>query len=255
MAGALGRMGALVCEAVTAEIDLKLVEAIDPALEKLKQPPSYLGECTTYSKIEDIQTPEMDVLVDFTRADIAYKNIMWAIERGVHCVVGTTGISGEEINSIKDKVAEGKANVIIASNFAIGAVLMMKFSEIAANFYDRCEIVELHHAGKLDAPSGTALSTAEKVDAKMKSRGIISNHAQEENPSRGMKHGNIFIHSVRLDGFLAHQEVIFGSRGETLKIRHDTIDRSCFMPGVILAVRSVSRIPGLTIGMEKLLGI
>lgn len=255
MAGALGRMGSLVCNAVKSEPDLMLVEVIDPALEGLGELPTYLKEVSAYNRVEEIQSPDMEILVDFTRADVAYRNIMWAIERDIHCVVGTTGITEEEILSIENAVSKRKANVLIASNFAIGAVLMMKFSEIAANFYERCEIVELHHAGKLDAPSGTALSTAKRIDAKMKSRGIEITPAGQKNPSRGMEHGNVFIHSVRLDGLVAHQEVIFGSRGETLTIRHDTTDRSCFMPGVVLAIRAVSKIPGLTIGMETLLGI
>jgi len=255
VAGALGRMGSLVCETVRSQPDLKLVEVIDPAIEQVKELPTYFSELKAYKRIEDIENPIMEILVDFTRAQAAYENIMWAVKRDIHCVVGTTGLTEENMRSIEGAVNQEKANVIIAANFAIGAVLMMKFSEIAARFYDRCEIVELHHAKKIDAPSGTALATARRVDSKIKARGGDSVLEKDDAPSRGVKHGNVFIHSVRLDGLVAHQEVIFGSKGETLKIRHDTTDRSCFMPGVIMAVRAVSNMRGLTIGMESILGI
>jgi 4-hydroxy-tetrahydrodipicolinate reductase len=159
----------------------------------------------------------------------------------------------EDLLRIKKYVEGGRANVLIAANFSIGAVLMMKFSEIAASVFDQCEIVELHHRGKVDSPSGTAIATSRRIQGAMKPAPIPLSDDKEISGTRGGSLGPVNIHSVRLDGLVAHQEVIFGARGQTLSIRHDTTDRSCFMPGVIMAVKAVSDLPGLTIGLDSLI--
>jgi 4-hydroxy-tetrahydrodipicolinate reductase len=168
-------------------------------------------------------------------------------------VVGTTGISEEDIKRLTEKAKSADANVLIAPNFAVGAVLMMRFSRIAASVFDQCEIIELHHRGKRDAPSGTAIATAGVIQEAMKPSAVPSSEEREVSGTRGGRLGPVSIHSVRLDGLVAHQEVLFGAKGQTLSIRHDTTDRSCFMPGVIIAVKAISGLPGLTIGLDSIL--
>ncbi len=211
VAGAAGRMGATVCRAVEAAEDLRLVARADPALG---------------TSVSEALGQEPDVLVDFTVPESAAENAREAVARGVHVVIGTTGFD----RSFLDQLGGAEANVFIAPNFAIGAVLMMKFAVEAAKHMAKAEIIELHHDRKVDAPSGTAALTAEMLG------------------------GDVPIHSVRLPGLVAHQEVIFGDPGQTLTIRHDSIDRESFMPGVLLAIR---RVGGLTtsplVGLERLL--
>ena len=218
VSGAAGRMGETVCEAVEAADDMELTGRADPALEAPLA--DALGDA--------------DVMVDFTTPDAAPGNIREALTAGVHAVVGTTGFDLDEIR----KVAEGTENgarCFIAPNFAIGAVLMMQLSREVASHMPECEIIELHDEGKLDAPSGTANRTA----------GLIAD-------AGGRVHDP--IHSVRLPGLVAHQEVIFGGEGQTLTIRHDSTDRRSFMPGVLVAVRRVGELPEpLTVGLESLL--
>ena len=215
VAGAAGRMGATVCRAVEGAEDMELVARADPAL------------ATT---LEDALSAAPDVLVDFTIPTTALANAHRAVRAGVHVVIGTTGFDVSELEDLRD----AKANVFVAPNFAIGAVLMMRFAVEAARHMAKAEIIELHHDGKVDAPSGTAARTA----ALMREAGGAE----------------VPVHSVRLPGLVAHQEVILGDVGQTLTIRHDSIDRESFMPGVLLAVRAVG---GLTespvVGLEKLL--
>ena len=217
VSGADGRMGRTVCDAVEgAGPDLSLTGRADPSLGVALA--DVLGGA--------------DVVVDFTRPDTALANVLACVEAGVHCVVGTTGFDVQPIRDALggDGPGPGRANVVIAPNFAIGAVLMMRFAVEAARHMEKAEIVELHHDRKLDAPSGTAARTAELME------------------------GDVPVHSVRLPGLVAHQEVILGGLGETLTIRHDSIDRVAFMPGVLLAVRQVAGLPErLTIGLEHLL--
>ena len=204
-------MGATVCEAVEGADDLELTGRADPALG------------VELAKVLD----DADVVVDFSTPDTALDNVRACVEAGVHAVVGTTGFDFDELRSI---AAEGSANVFVAPNFAIGAVLMMRFAADAARYMPEIEIIELHHDRKLDAPSGTAKRTAELME------------------------GDPPIHSVRLPGLVAHQEVILGAEGQTLTIRHDSIDRRSFMPGVLLAVRRVGELESrLTVGLEALL--
>lgn len=213
--GAAGRMGQAVCEAVEGAEDMTLVKA-DPTLGV---------------ELADV-LGDADAVVDFTTPDTALANVRACLEAGVHVVVGTTGF---DLDAAREAAEASQANCFVAPNFAIGAVLLMEAAQLAAKHMPECEIVELHHDRKLDAPSGTAKRTAELIEA---------------------AGGNVHkpIHSVRLPGLVAHQEVIFGGEGQTLTIRHDSIDRRSFMPGVLLAVRRVADLPDrFTVGLEKLL--
>jgi 4-hydroxy-tetrahydrodipicolinate reductase len=219
VAGAAGRMGRTVCAAVEDAPDMELVGRADPVLE------------TTIQEV----LPDAEVVVDFTQPDVALDDVLACIEAGVHAVVGTTGFDPAPLKLAVKGEGGGRANVFVAPNFAIGAVLMMRFAAEAAKHMPRAEIVELHHDGKLDAPSGTAARTAE----------LIAAATGTEKPP---------IHSVRLPGLVAHQEVILGDVGQTLTIRHDSIARESFMPGVLLAIREVGRLKEpLVVGLESLL--
>ncbi len=220
--GAAGRMGQAVVDAVNEASDTELVAQADPKLAG-QAPPMFS------SVDEAIAATSPEVAVDFTQPDVAYATVRTCLEAGVHAVVGTTGLTDQQMADLAALAESGPANVIIAPNFAVGAVLMMRFAAEASHHMKRAEIIELHHDGKLDAPSGTALLTAEGME------------------------GDVTIHSVRLPGLVAHQEVILGGVAETLSIRHDSLSRESFMPGVLLAVRAVSERPGLTIGLEALL--
>jgi 4-hydroxy-tetrahydrodipicolinate reductase len=223
VAGAAGRMGAAACEAVADASDMQLAGRADPLLG---------------TSLEEV-LPGTEVVVDFTRPDTALENALACVRAGVHVVIGTTGFDLAALESAaagaRAERANGRANIFVAPNFAIGAVLMMRFAAEAAKHMQRAEIIELHHEAKLDAPSGTAARTAELM---------LASGASERPP----------IHSVRLPGLVAHQEVLLGDVGQTLTIRHDSIDRESFMPGVLLAVR---RVGGLTsspvVGLEQLL--
>ncbi len=219
VSGAAGRMGATVCEAVEAAEDMELVGRADPLLS---------------TTLEDV-LPGAEVVVDFTRPDTALGNALACVRSGVHAVIGTSGFDPAPLRQARPVKGRPSANVLIAPNFAIGAVLMMRFAVEAAQHMEKAEIIELHHDGKIDAPSGTAARTAE----------LIAEATGREPPP---------IHSVRLPGLVAHQEVILGDLGQTLTIRHDTISRESFMPGVLLAVRGVGSLPEpLVIGLENLL--
>jgi 4-hydroxy-tetrahydrodipicolinate reductase len=216
VAGAAGKMGEAVCVAVEEADGLELTGKADPALG------------TELSEV----LPDADVVVDFTVPDTALENVRACLEAGVHAVVGTTGF---DLDTAREAAEASQANCFVAPNFAIGAVLLMEVSQTIAKHMPECEIVELHHDRKLDAPSGTAKRTQELIDA---------------------AGGNVHqpIHSVRLPGLVAHQEVIFGGIGQTLAVRHDSIDRRSFMPGVVLACRKVADLPDrFTVGLEKLL--
>jgi 4-hydroxy-tetrahydrodipicolinate reductase len=233
-------MGAEVCRVVAAAPDLELVAAID------------LGD--------DRATAEAaQVIVDFTHPDVVIDNLSWCIDHGIHAVVGTTGFTDERFDLLRTRLAEHDGvGVVIAPNFSIGAVLMMRFAEQAAAFYESAEIIELHHPGKADAPSGTAASTARRIAAARTAAAIPAppDATRHELPgARGAQVDGIRVHGVRLRGLVAHQEVLFGAEGETLTIRHDSLDRVSFMPGVLAAIRAVSSKPGLTVGIESILGI
>lgn len=256
--GAMGRMGREVVRAVCAEHDLHLVAAIDlNGKGEDAGTVAGIGEKgipVTANLKETLLAASPDVLVDFTSPFGILENIETALSCRVRPVVGTTGINQADLDKIRSWSETYETPVIIAPNFAIGAVLMMVFSEIAARFMPSAEIIELHHDQKIDAPSGTAIKTAEMI---LKARGTPEQAVREElEKVKGARGGNldgIHLHSVRLPGLVAHQEVIFGSTGQTLTIRHDSLDRTSFMPGVIMAVRAVMKQTGMVYGLEKLL--
>jgi 4-hydroxy-tetrahydrodipicolinate reductase len=236
--GALGRMGAEVCRAVDSADDLELVVALDAGYDE-----------------SELLTARPEVVVDFTHPDAVLGNVELCLRNGVHSVVGTTGWTDERLAQVRAwTAAEGAGNVLIAPNFGIGAVLMMRFAAAAAPYFESVEIIELHHAGKADAPSGTARRTAELVAAaRQKLPPSPDATTSGLDGARGAQLDGVHIHSVRLSGLVAHQEVLLGTAGETLTIRHDSLDRASFMPGVLLAVRRVAELPGLTVGIESLL--
>ena len=254
--GAAGRMGLEVCRAVTAADDLELVAAVDTDAGSLAQ--CNAEEMGT--EIGLLSKARAEVAVDFTVADAALSNMRWCAEQSVHCVVGTTGISSAALVEMGELFASSGANAVVAPNFAIGAVLMMRFSELAASFMDGVEIIELHHDAKRDAPSGTAMETARRLDEARRASGAGPWAADPTTSTvvggarGGEAPGGVHIHSVRLPGLVAHQEVVFGATGQSLTLRHDAYDRSSFMPGVLLAVRNVAAMPGLTVGLDSLLG-
>lgn len=197
-----------------------------------------------------------EVAVDFTVPDAVKENVRFCVNHGVHAVVGTTGLSPGDLDEIERWTKGGSANVFIAPNFAVGAVLMMRLAVQAAPFFDTAEIIERHHTAKRDAPSGTSLRTASLMnDARGNPWQVTEGDSQSLEGSRGGDAAGIRIHSLRIPGSVAHQEVILGSEGETLSIRHDSLDRSSFMPGVLLAVRKISSLSGLTVGLEHLLDL
>ena len=239
--GAKGRMGAEVCRAVGAADDLELVAGVDAGESR-----EAIGERAA-------------VVVDFTTPDAVMDTIAWCIDHGIHAVVGTTGFTEERLAIVRDLLAgKPEVGVIIAANFSIGANLMMHFAELAARFYESVEIIEQHHPNKVDAPSGTARTTAERIAVARAEAGlgpVPDATTQSLDGARGAEVGGIPIHAVRLRGLVAHQEVLFGAEGEILTIRHDSLDRASFMPGVLAAVRGVTSRPGLTIGIDRLLAI
>jgi len=256
--GAGGRMGSTVCQAVADAPDLELVAAVDPmhegtTLEQLGVAGSGLSVLLGATDLRGI---DIDVAVDFTHAEAARRNLRWCGMSGVHAVVGTTGLSSDDMADLSGLFIPGRCNAVVAPNFAIGAVLMMRLAELAAPHFESVEIIELHHDAKVDAPSGTALLTAERIAAASPSWGEDpTKKVALEGARGGLGPGGIRVHSVRLRGLVAHQEVLFGTTGQSLSIRHDSYDRTSFMPGVLLAVRQVASRPGLTVGLDALLGI
>jgi 4-hydroxy-tetrahydrodipicolinate reductase len=240
--GARGRMGQQVCKAVEAAPDLDLVATVD---------------------IDDALSGLADagakVLVDFTNPDVVMDNLRFAIDQGIHAVVGTTGFTAERLDTVREWLADRSGlGVIVAPNFGVGAVLSMKFAQLAARFYESAEVIELHHAGKVDAPSGTAVRTAALIAEARAEAGlgaVPDATTKSLDGARGAEVDGVRVHAVRAAGLVAHQEIIFGTPGETLTIRHDSLDRVSFMPGVLLAVRSIMSRPGLTVGIESLLNL
>jgi 4-hydroxy-tetrahydrodipicolinate reductase len=256
--GAMGKMGKTVIGAVCQELETRLVGAVDIQAAAGRLPlPDGSGDVPLSTDLDSIlASVKPDVLIDFSVAKASMPAIRIAARKKVNIVCGTTGFSPAEVEEMKQLADTNGTGIIWASNFAIGAIVMMHLANIAAKYFDTAEIIEFHHNLKMDAPSGTALSTAKGMAA---ARGKPFARPPVEKgetlPSRGLTAEGISIHSVRLPGLLAHQEVIFGAAGQTLTIRHDTIDRDCFMPGVILATKAVVKRPGLTIGLAPILGL
>lgn len=247
--GAAGKMGSEVCKAIVADPDTELVGAVDPF-----SPGALIHGVVIESDLKALSVAGAEVAVDFTHPSAVFENVLQCLDAGIHVVVGTTGLGDEEVETIEKAAAESGANAFIAPNFAIGAVLMMQFAKEAARHFERAEIIELHHDQKADAPSGTAIRTAELMEAERGPWPERSDSVESIDAVRGGLVGGVRIHSVRLPGLVAHQEIVFGTEGQTLTIRHDSMDRSSFMPGVILAVKEVVQRPGLTIGLENFLG-
>lgn len=246
--GAGGKMGRLVCGAVDADPELELVAAVDPSSAGARVTNVEIG-----GEPAALVDAKVQVAVDFTRPDAVMENVRFCIDQGIHAVVGTTGIGPDRLEEIRSWLRErDDVGVVVASNFAIGAVVGQRLAEEAARFLPAVEIIELHHDQKVDAPSGTAATTARRISAARKEAwsGPVGGEG-----FRGGDVEGIPVHSVRLPGLVAHQEVIFGAQGQTLTIRHDAPDRSSYMPGVLLAIREVGARPGLTAGLEPLLGL
>ena len=236
--GAAGRMGSEACAAVEGADDLELVARVDA---------------------DDSREPlrGADVVVDFTHPTAVADNLRWCVDAGLHCVVGTSGVGEELLDEVRGRLQPGQG-VLVVPNFGIGAVLMMRFAAQAARFFDSVEVVELHHPRKADAPSGTATRTAQMIAAARAEAGLGPGpDATTHDPdgARGARVDGIPVHAVRMAGLVAHQEVLLGSDGETFTIRHDSLHRSSFMPGVLLAVRHVADHPGVTVGLDALLDL
>jgi len=233
--GAAGRMGAEVCRAVEAAPDLALVARLD------------VGDDRTAAE-------SAQVMVDFTHHDAAVANLRWCAQNGVHAVVGTTGFDEDDLEQLRTMFTS--SNCVVAPNFAIGAILMMRFAEMAAPWFETAEIIELHHDQKLDAPSGTAMLTLDRMTEASDDWAPDPTKDEVMPSARGAEGRNgVRVHSVRLRGLVAHQEVLLGTTGQSLSIRHDSFDRSSFMPGVLLAVKEVPERPGVTVGLDSLLGL
>lgn len=251
-------MGTTVCRAVLDADDLELVAVVDPGRAGSRLDEIGVGgsELIIAAGPEAMAKAQVEVAVDFTVVDAARENLAWCAERGVHAVVGTTGFDAADLERFSQAFASGPAHAVVAPNFAIGAVLAMHFAALAAPHFDTAEVIEYHHDAKADAPSGTAMLTAERM--------ATASGEWADDPTRttvlegargGVGPGGIRVHAVRMRGVVANQEIILGTTGQTLTIRHDTTDRTSFMPGVLLAVRAVADRPGLTIGLDPLLDL
>jgi 4-hydroxy-tetrahydrodipicolinate reductase len=250
-------MGATVCQAVAGDPDLELVAAVDPYHAGID-----LQQLAGLHDLHFQVAPTADALVeagaqivvDFTEADAARENLRWCAAHGVHAVVGTTGLGQADYDEFGPLFEQSSANCLIAPNFAIGAVFMMRMAEMAAPYFDTAEIIELHHDNKIDAPSGTAMATAERM---AKASGTWAPDPTTKHTLAGARGGDgpggIRMHAIRMRGMVAHQEVLLGTTGQTLSIRHDSFDRTSFMPGVLLAVKAITDRPGLTVGLDALL--
>jgi 4-hydroxy-tetrahydrodipicolinate reductase len=247
--GALGRMGSLLCTTIERQSDLALVARVDPAPAPAAAGPT--PAAPLYATLDQaLAVARPDVAVDFTVPGAVFASVGAALGAGLPTVVGTTGLSDEQVGRLSALAAERGAALLIVPNFALGAVLLMQFAAQAARYFPSAEIIELHEQGKVDAPSGTSLLTARR----MAQGGAAHPHgADESRPSRGLAADGVRIHSVRLPGLVAHQEVVFGGEGETLTIRHDSLSRESFMSGVLLAIRRVPSLQGTTVGLESLL--
>ena len=240
--GARGRMGTEVVKAVNDADDLELVAMVDDG-----------------DWLFNVADAGAQVVVDFTRPDVVMDNIRFCIDNNIHCVVGTTGFDDAKLATIAEWLEpKPDIGVVIAPNFGIGAILLMRFAQEAARFFPSVEVIELHHPDKVDAPSGTAVRTARLVAASRRAAGLPPSPdatADSLPGARGADVEGVPVHAVRLSGLVAHQEVLLGAAGETLTLRHDSFDRASFMPGVLLAVREIGVRPGLTVGIESFLGL
>ncbi|WP_194814447.1 4-hydroxy-tetrahydrodipicolinate reductase [Nocardia sp. XZ_19_385] len=240
--GARGKVGQAICAAVAEAADLELSAAVDKG-----------------DALEAFTESKTQVVVDFTHPDVVMGNLKFLVQNGIHAVVGTTGFDAARLDEVRGWLEQQpETGVLIAPNFAIGAVLSMRFAEQAARFFESVEVIELHHPNKADAPSGTAYRTAGLIAEARERAGVGKSPdatSTELDGARGADVDGVRVHSVRLAGLVAHQEVLFGTQGETLTIRHDSIDRSSFAPGVLLGVREIAKRPGLTVGLDPFLDL
>ncbi|MGN6723269.1 MAG: 4-hydroxy-tetrahydrodipicolinate reductase [Marmoricola sp.] len=235
--GALGKVGREICTGVEAADGVELVARIDAG-----------------DSLDTLLSAGVETIVDFTHPDVVMPNLLFCIEHGINAVVGTTGFTDERLATLREALGDSpRSGVLIAPNFSIGAILMMRWSQEAARFYESAEVIELHHPTKADAPSGTATRTAQMIAAARRDAGLgpmpdATSTGLEG--ARGADVEGVRVHGLRVRGMIASQEVVFGSAGETLAIRHDTMDRASFVPGVLLGIRSIAANPGLTVGLE-----
>jgi 4-hydroxy-tetrahydrodipicolinate reductase len=260
MFGICGKMGKSISRELIKEEEIELAGGLD-----VKNTGVDIGEfltgdktgCMIHGSYDEIKKLRPDTIIDFTNADAAIKNINWAIDNNINIIVGTTGISKDELAKIETKAQKSKSKTFIVPNFSIGAVIMIRISKMISKYFDNCEIIELHHDKKKDAPSGTSMFSAEEISSCRsfnKSR-LKEGETEIIEGCRGGFINGINIHSVRLPGLLAHQNIIFGAKGQTLSIKHDSLDRSSFYPGVILAINNLDKLSNYTFGLDRLLDI
>ena len=250
-------MGGEVCRSIDGAPDLELVAGVDPSVEgeRLADICNVSAGAVVVGAVDQLDPADIDIVVDFTHLEVSRAVLDWCAADGVHAVVGTTGFSPADIDGFREAFTD--SNALIAPNFAIGAVMMMRMAELAAPFFETAEVIEFHHNAKRDAPSGTAMMTARRIqdakDASGTEWDVDPTEHELISGARGGKVDGVGVHGVRMHGMVAHQEVIFGTTGETLTIRHDSIHRDSFMPGVLLAIRHVAERPGVTLGLDVLL--
>ena len=253
--GAAGRMGREVVAAICRESDMEPVGAVDLLPGNAYDLPDGSGSIPLSSNLEEIlNTTRPQVLVDFTQAEVSMAAAPMAAKQGVNMVIGTTGISAENLQELERLAKEQSTGIFVAPNFALGAVLLMHLAKMAAPYFEYADIIEMHHEAKIDAPSGTALAMARAIG---QDKQFQRNYPEKEPlpGTRGGEHNGIGIHSVRMAGRSAHHEVIFGTAGQTVTLRHDTLGRDCYMPGVTRAIREVVNLKGLVVGLDKILGL
>jgi len=260
MFGICGKMGMSISRELIKEKDVELVGGFD-----IKNIGMDIGEFLTgkktghkiFDSYEEIKELNPDIIIDFTSASAAIRTINWAIDNNINIIVGTTGLNDRDMASIEKKALRSNSKTLIAPNFSIGAVIMIKISKMISKYFDSCEIIEFHHDKKKDSPSGTSMLTAQQINlGKNFSRTRLEEGEKESvEGCRGGFFSGIHIHSVRMKGLLAHQKVIFGARGQTLSIKHDSLERSSFYPGIILAVRNLDRLSSYNFGLDELISI
>jgi len=250
-------MGSEVCRAVAGDPALELVAAVDGRVADIELPADVAADAVARgADPSTMATAGVEVAVDFTVADAARRNALWCAANGVHAVIGTSGLGDGDLDELRSAFGAGPAHCVVAPNFAIGAVLLIRLAELAAPWFDTVEVIEMHHDGKADAPSGTAIATAQRLAAASSSWAADPTTRENLSGSRGaVGPGGIRIHAVRMRGAVAHQEVLLGTAGQTLSLRHDSYERSSFMPGVLLAIKAVAAHPGVTVGLDTLLGL
>jgi 4-hydroxy-tetrahydrodipicolinate reductase len=250
--GAGGRMGTAICAAVSEEPSLELVAAVgDSSVGEVRSGVTIAGDLKAFADAA------CDVVVDVTNADVSRTAVPWLALHGIHAVVGTSGLTATDLDSFREAFGDGAAHCVVVPNFAISAVLAMRFAEIASRYFETAEIVELHHDRKVDAPSGMATATAQRMAAARGDMPWAPDPTERESApgARGATVGGVHVHSIRMRGMVAHQEVVFGAVGQTLTIRQDSYDRASFMPGVVLACRSIGDHPGVVVGLDAYLGL